>query len=353
MRIAFRADASVVLGSGHVMRCLTLAETLQQQGDEVSFLCREEPGHMAELIRQKGFSCHLLAAGLTPVEDAARCSTVLSAGVDLLLVDHYRLDARWESVMRAHTRALAVIDDQADRCHDCDLLLDQNLFPDMKQRYRGKVPSGCRLLLGPEFALLREEFHRLAALTPERDGRLRRLLLFFGGSDPDDLTGRALAELDGLEPPLCGDVVIGSGNPQLARLRSRCAESRGRWLLHVQTERMAELMAAADLALGAGGSSHWERCRLGLPSLIVTVAANQVPATALLHQRGACHWLGEVTELAGTPFRDTVERYRAEPEALRRMSHAARAIMPTDGGVQKVVAALRALPESIMAEANR
>jgi UDP-2,4-diacetamido-2,4,6-trideoxy-beta-L-altropyranose hydrolase len=353
MRIALRADASVVLGSGHVMRCLTLAETLRQQGDEVRFLCREEPGHMAGLIRRRGFACDLLSTEMTLAEDAAQSSAVLASGVDLLLVDHYRLDDRWESAMRSRAKALAVIDDLADRRHDCDLLLDQNLMPDMEQRYRGRVPIGCRLLLGPEYLLLREEFRRLAALTPERDGRLRRLLLFFGGSDPDDLTGRALDELDSLDPPLHGDVVIGSGNRQLARLRSRCEQSGGRWLLHVQTERMAELMAAADLTLGAGGSSHWERCLLGLPALVVTVAANQVLATRMLDERGACRWLGDVTELSGTPFRDAVSRYRFEPEALCRMSRIARAIVPPGDGVKKVAAALRALPESIMEEATR
>ncbi len=353
IRVALRTDASVVLGSGHVMRCLTLAQSLQQQGDEVLFLCREEQGHIGELIRQRGFACDLLPSGLTQAEDAAYCSALLAAGVDLLLVDHYRLDALWESALQPYTRVLAVIDDLADRSHDCDLLLDQNLLPDMERRYQEKVPAGCRLLLGPEYALLREEFHRLAVLMPERDGRLLRLLLFFGGSDPDDLTGRALGELEDLDPPVCGDVVIGTCNPQRERLELRCAQSCGRWQLHVQTWRMAELMIAADLALGTGGCSHWERCRLGLPAVVATVAANQVATTRLLHQRGACHWLGEAKELAGTPFRDAVIRYRREPDALRRMSCAARTVVPPEDGVLKVVMELRVLLEANLEEAKQ
>lgn len=336
MRVAIRADASVTIGSGHVMRCLTLAEALRREGAEVLFLCREVPGHLGEVIRRRGFD---LAWVEDEGEPAGRLGMAID-GLDLLIVDHYALDREWEQACRSATKAILVIDDLADRPHDCDLLLDQNLLPNLESRYQGLAPEGCRLLLGPAYALLRDEFYAAKATAQERN-QVKRLLIFFGGGDPDNLTGRALRELENLA--VTADVVIGASNPHRRELEALCRENFDRWTLHVQTDRMAELMARADLALGAGGSTHWERCLLGLPALVVTVADNQVEATRMLHDKGACCWLGNAESLLPGAFRQAIVDLKNHPQKLTAMSRAASEIVPHDSGTDRVIEAVNSL----------
>lgn len=330
MRIAIRADASKVIGSGHVMRCLALAEALRRAGGDIVFLCRRLPGHLGKEIRRLGFE---------PIwaEGEGQGEHKLLGGIDLLIVDHYDLDERWERSMRPLARRIMVIDDLADRPHDCDLLLDQNLLPALDTRYQGLVPDGCRLLLGPGYALLRDEFYASAANVRERTG-LAHLLLFFGGGDGENLTARALRELH--DSDFTADVVIGASNPHHDEIAALCRAGGGRYILHVQTERMAELMARADLALGAGGGSHWERCLLGLPALVVTVAENQRETTRLLHEKGACLWLSEAASLSSNAFRQVLDDLSRNPQRLAAMSRAARAIIPKTGGTGRVVEAV-------------
>lgn len=175
---------------------------------------------------------------------------------DWLVVDHYALDARWESALRASTKQIMVIDDIADRQHDCDVLLDQNFYADMQKRYTGKVSAHCQLLLGPRYALLRDEFRKLREQVKPRNGTVKKILVFFGGVDADNYTGRAieaLAEI-GIEG-LYVDVVIGAQHSCREQIKSVCAQHG--FICHVQTDKMAELMAAADLAIGAGGSATY------------------------------------------------------------------------------------------------
>ena len=291
MRISIRVDASSQIGTGHFMRCLTLANELKQRGALIRFVSRHLPEHLRHMLAAKGHEFMLLSSspseaatgdlahaqwlGTSQHADVQDTIRVLSDQVwDWLVVDHYALDAEWESALRQITRNILVIDDLADRQHDCDVLLDQNLYADMDTRYTGKVPAHCRLLLGPNYALLREEFRQLHAQIKLRTGPVKRMLVFFGGVDADNYTGRivkAVANL-GIEG-LHVDVVIGSQHPSREQIEYECVQHS--FTYHVQTDRMAELMAAADLSIGAGGSAIWERCYLGLPTLTICTADNQ------------------------------------------------------------------------------
>ena len=315
------------------MRCAVLAEALRRQGVESIFLCRACPGHLGEWLAARGLAVHLLPADISAAEDAAACAAFLRPGVDFLVVDHYALDQRWERALRGSAQVRMVIDDLANRPHDCEWLLDQNLALHAESRYANLVPTTCTQLLGPTYALLRDEFQAPTPAPRLRDN-VRHLLISFGGSDPDHLTGKALREIENL--PLTADIVIGQANPQLAEIKRQCCASAGRWTLHVQTARMAELMAQADLALGAGGSSHWERCRMGLPALVVAVADNQIQPTQMLAERGACRYLGESRALPEGAWRERVEQLCRAPEALRTMSRAARGIVPAGNGAERV-----------------
>ncbi|MBK7563233.1 MAG: UDP-2,4-diacetamido-2,4,6-trideoxy-beta-L-altropyranose hydrolase [Propionivibrio sp.] len=290
--MAIRVDASAQIGTGHFMRCLTLANALTQCGARIQFISRCLPAYLQEMLTAKGHkfvlldSCsdgalvgdlaHSAWLGTSQHGDAQASIQALSGQRwDWLVVDHYALDVRWETALRQAANNILVIDDIADRQHDCDVLLDQNYYTDMETRYIGKVPAHCRLLLGPHYALLRDEFHQLREQIKPRTGPVRRLLVFFGGVDADNFTGRTIDALSSLGVEgLHVDVVIGAQHPYRKRFESACAAHR--FALHVQTSRMAELMAAADLAIGAGGSATWERCCLGVPTIAVATASNQV-----------------------------------------------------------------------------
>jgi UDP-2,4-diacetamido-2,4,6-trideoxy-beta-L-altropyranose hydrolase len=291
MNIAFRVDASNQIATGHFMRCLTLAGALKQRGAWIRFVSRHMPEHLRGMLVAKGHELKLLNSsskgeisgglphahwlGVTQAQDATDTINALSdQSWDWLVVDHYALDASWESMLRQTARRILVIDDIADRQHDCDALLDQNMYADMNIRYGGKVPSNCQLLLGPRYALLRDEFRQLREQVKPRTMPVKRVLVFFGGVDADNYTAHAVEALAGFgSRDWHVDVVIGAQHPHREQIEAACAEQR--FVCHVQTSRMAELMAAADLAIGTGGSATWERCCLGLPALTVCVADNQ------------------------------------------------------------------------------
>jgi UDP-2,4-diacetamido-2,4,6-trideoxy-beta-L-altropyranose hydrolase len=314
MKVLIRVDSSEKIGSGHVTRCLALAESLRELGAVVLFLSQELPGHVLELVRRSGFavqplSSHAEAAnegeswfsGSAWQADAGACAAMAGAvdgGVDWLIVDHYGIDSRWEEVLRPHVKQIAVIDDLANRAHDCDLLIDTNLQEGGIERYGALVPSHCVRLQGPKYALLRREFARERADLRQRDGRVMRVLVSFGGMDGSNQTGKALEAIASLERlELWTDVVVGATNPHRDVVREFC-EAHPRFQFHDQTDKMAKLMAAADLGIGAGGSTTWERCAMGLPSLVLTVADNQVATTQAMSVAGRLLYLGAQHEVS-------------------------------------------------------
>jgi len=213
--------------------------------------------------------------GVSQEEDARQSLSALGGlRSDWLVVDHYALDSVWERSLRNATSKILVIDDLADRLHDCDVLLDQNLYIDAESRYLGKTPRACKLLLGPRNALLRDEFASARVHAKTRSGAVRRLLVFFGGVDAANLTGLTIQALTkSAIREIAVDVVIGSDHPNQEEIEIACLKAG--FALHVQTSQMAELMTAADLGVGAGGSATWERCCVGLPTMAISIARNQ------------------------------------------------------------------------------
>lgn len=291
MNIAIRVDASLQIGSGHVMRCLTLADALKQHGVQIRFICRSLPDYLKDRLKVQGHELIILKPashelshdnlshshwlGCSQSSDAQASLEVLSDRTwEWLIVDHYALDSRWESTLRQSAQRILVIDDIADRQHDCDILLDQNFYADMGTRYRDKVPSHCRLLLGPRYAMLRDEFCLLREQLKPRKGPVNRILVFFGGVDAGNYTGQTIDVLtDTMRDGLLVDVVVGMQHPFREQIVASCREQG--FTCYVQTSRIAELMATADLAIGAGGSATWERCCLGLPTIAFSTADNQ------------------------------------------------------------------------------
>lgn len=369
MRVAFRTDASINIGTGHVMRCLTLANALLERGCETLFICREHEGNLIDFIRSNGhgvapLSCgqistwenappHATWLGSTLNLDAdSTASALASAGwtseerPDWIVVDHYALDASWESRFHQQGAQLLVIDDLADRDHECDILLDQNLFPDMEQRYRFRVPSQTRVLLGPKFSLLRKEFVNLRKRIKPRAGPISRSLIFFGGADPQGVTLMALDAWERSAPAgAFAEVVVGKSNPYREIIRNRC-ESLDNARFHVQVSNMAELMANADIALGAGGTTTWERCCLGLPAICLSLADNQVAVGEAAAAAGLVYYLGRADKTSTDKMASTLISIAEHPDAVRRMSEACMATVDT-GGTALILEAMGLAPAGL------
>jgi UDP-2,4-diacetamido-2,4,6-trideoxy-beta-L-altropyranose hydrolase len=317
VRIIIRVDASTEIGTGHVMRCLTLAERLRKQDGEVNFVCRELDGHLCDLIAARSFFVHRLPAppsdwrhsedeprhaawlGLPWQEDLAQTFAAIARLPlsDWMVVDHYALDRRWEDACRTRGIKLLAIDDLADRSHSCDILLDHNLVARQAERYSGKIPETCTALLGSAYALLHEDYALLRPRARQREGPIGRVLVSFGGVDNDRLTETTVNALIALNlPHLEADIVISAGSPQFQPVAERVAD-RPNLRLHDRVPSLAPLMLAADLAIGASGITNWERLCLGLPALVVTTAENQRPIAAELSRRGVVQWLGDADEV--------------------------------------------------------
>lgn len=361
MKIAFRTDASLKIGTGHVMRCLTLAERLALQGHECWFVCRDHQGHLGELIASKGYGLTLLPVrtdNVLPLEDAESDDYAFWLGVpwqedadqtldaiatlkpDWLIVDHYALDAKWERTLATAADKIMVIDDLANRSHECVLLLDQNLGG-CASDYDGFLPEDCQRLIGPHYALLRPEFAecREQSLKRRQHPKLKRILVSLGGIDQTNLTGEVLEALVESTLPASTelDIVLGAAAPYLDEVREQAARLPFKATVSVNVKNMAGRMCLADLSIGAAGGTSWERCCLGLPTVLVVLAENQVAGAKALEASGAAITIVD-DEHIGTSLSSALADL-SEPGRLERMSEAAASI--TDGnGVFRAVQAM-------------
>jgi len=317
MKVVFRVDASLEIGTGHVMRCLTLAHMLKKNGANVEFICRQHNGNLIDKIYSNGFIVHELCIskeseidarltyapwlGVTQQTDADDCIDRIKTRIDWLIVDHYSLDYQWQKRMRPCCKKLMVIDDLADRKHQCDILLDQT-FGRKKEDYLELVTEDCQLLLGSQYALLRPEFAEWRGISIERRSRpeLKQLLINMGGIDIDNFTGQVLIELKNCNLPsdLNITIVMGGSAPHLDSVKSMAIELPYKTEVKVDVDNMAEIMANADIAIGAAGSSTWERCCLGLPTIQFVIAKNQLFSAETLAQHNIVKLAKEVKKAA-------------------------------------------------------
>lgn len=323
MNIAFRVDASTRIGTGHFMRCLTLADAIKERGGTSRFLSRNLPDHLCGLLDSRGHTllplgpgdgvadgglAHSAWLGTSQQADARECIKALhDLTCDWLVVDHYALDERWETPLRQRAKNIFVIDDIADRNHDCDLLLDQNLIPNQANRYENKISPGCPKLLGPRYALLQPVYAELHGQAKPRDGPVNRIFVYFGGADVDNLTGRTIEAFFALSrPDIILDLVTSIDSPHATDIRDRIKGSNN-IRLHQNLPSLAPLMMRADLAVGAAGATSWERLCLGLPSLVVTLAENQTPIALELDRQGLACSMGGKNEASVAKIRESLE----------------------------------------------
>jgi len=318
MKVIFRVDASLQIGTGHVMRCLCLAEALRKGGDDVEFICRQHNGSLVNKIRLAGFNVYELELlknskvdnklfhsswlGVTQQKDSYDCIKILKkVKTDWLIVDHYGLDKDWQIELKSYCKKIMVIDDLGDRMHDCNLLLDQN-FGSTQAKYQGLVKKYCKIIAGPNYALLRDEFLQwrdYSLKRREKKLQINTLLVTLGGVDSDNYTEKVLQMLAKCKLVMSTEiqVVMGENSPHLSRVQNQASKMPFRTTVNIGVSNMAELMANADLAIGAAGSTTWERCCLGLPTIQLIISENQRQISEALDKINAIKLLEKLDDI--------------------------------------------------------
>lgn len=339
--ICLRADASPSIGAGHLTRSLTLARELRSRRAGTTLLaCRA--GDHERYVERLPEAVVLIRSGDDAQETIAALTHARLAR-PLVIVDGYRFDATWHRAVRPHAALLVAVDDLADRPFECDLVVDQNLPADDGARYRPLVPPETTVLTGPAHALLRPEFRRLrqALDTRDRGTDVREVVIFFGGGDNREMLKLAVsAAAKGLSSGVTITAIGVGAHEVIDEIRGELA---GREVNAVPaTDRMAEILARADIAIGAGGSHSWERCALGLPAITVALAANQLEVCRAISAVGAARFLGPhesvSVELLASAVRELAE------DSVARTEMAKRAFSLTDGaGAARVADAVEHL----------
>ena len=357
MRIVFRVDASVEIGAGHVFRCATLAQELASRGADICFVSRLMKGHYVDWLRDKGFKVEPLLMrravesnlsvayeswlGAPLAEEISEMTDLLQSSrpIDWLVIDHYAIDQRWQTVLRPFVHKIMIIDDLANRSHDCDLLLDQNLYPLSEIRYLDLIAAGTKTLLGPRYALLRPEFTAYREHPRVRDGLVRRVFIFMGGGDVSRVTNTVLNALSqSRHRDVIIDVVMGVKlNPNYIKLmQSKLPNVK----FHHRVDCIANLMMQADLAIGASGVATWERAAVGLPALTVSTAKNQHAIASNAQRAGLLTWIGSAENITEFEWLGHINEAFCSPERLMRQSEACLAVIDAKGA-QRVADAMQ------------
>ncbi|KAB2952944.1 UDP-2,4-diacetamido-2,4,6-trideoxy-beta-L-altropyranose hydrolase [Heliorestis acidaminivorans] len=362
MYIGIRVDASYEIGSGHVMRCVTLAKAFMLKGAKVLFICRNLQGNMNFYIREQGLEvlelpqaslqiynnidvndsgihCEILST--TQEQDALQtCEIILNnisqVPIDLMIVDHYGLDGIWQKKIRCIAKKVMVIDDLANRKHNCNFLLDQNYYVDIHKRYVGLVDKDSFLMLGPQYALLREEFFEQRNAVSIDDIENKRILVFFGSSDPTNETYKVLSSIQSMNlNDLAIDVIVGKININKNDIKTM-ADSMRNVNYYCQISNMNEVLSNADVAVCASGSFTWERYCLGIPGIIISVADNQKQLARDLTTLEIDTYLGHSNEVTTHLITVAIEEIISNPTSILKARNKAYSIV--DGnGVNRVI----------------
>ncbi|MDC0587006.1 UDP-2,4-diacetamido-2,4,6-trideoxy-beta-L-altropyranose hydrolase [Gammaproteobacteria bacterium] len=360
MKFTFRVDASIKIGSGHLMRCLALASFLRRKGHETFFISRDHVGNMESYLLQKKFKTFLLSSEIGIKMDKARkeithpehyhfleydwkedakdANKVLEKiQTDWLIVDHYALDYRWETLVKENTKKIFVIDDLADRAHASDLLLDQTLGR-RKDDYKSLVPKKSEVITGSKYALLRSEFkkHRKKSINNRDFSKVRSILITMGGVDRNNFTNKILEILNShdFSKDIKVKVIMGKSSPWIGQVKESASKMEYKTDVLTDVENMAELMYKSDLIFGACGSSSWERCCLGIPSINIILEKNQEKIGNALHSLGACVSLSKSSQ-SSVEIKHAIINLLKSPYSRKKMSRIASGV--TDGrGIEHI-----------------
>lgn len=319
MKIAIRADSGIIMGSGHIMRCLTLADELKA---ETIFYCRNLPGNIKDVIETRGYKVVLLSDNLQKA-DIEFLECLKQKELQTLIIDSYETNINLESKAREYVDNIVVIDDIANRRHDCDILLDQNPCPATHARYKNLIPQNSIKLLGLGYALLGKEFSRHCDNnSAPHNNIIKNILIFFGGGDHKNLTQKVIEILISCPnntKDIKFNVIVGASNQNKDRIQSLC-ETNPNFTFHCQVNNMDAMMREADLFIGAGGTTNWERMCIGLPAVLISIAENQEESCRELTKFDVVKYLGTAEDFSGEKLLDTIKWVIENPQWIHNAS---------------------------------
>ena len=328
MNLLFRTDASVAMGTGHAMRCLALAQAWIDSGRRAAFAMAEATPSIQKRLASERCEALAISAKAGDLEDAKQTIALAhQARSEWIVVDGYQFTFEYQSALKAAGYKVLFLDDygHASR-YSADLVLNQNVCA--REALYASREAYTRLLLGPRYALLRREFAQWRGWKREVASTCRRLLVMMGGSDPENLTGRVISALERFHD-LEVTVVVGGSNPHLAELVGHVERSGQKITLEQDVANMPELMATADVAFSAAGSTCWELCLMALPAMLIDVAANQTALAKELDRSGCAVHVGDRT-VSASAIAEVLGRMLGSWELRRLLSQRCRTLV--DGG---------------------
>ena len=292
-----RVDSSPEIGIGHMMRCLTLAQELKNNFDKVIFLTRKDSDDFTETIMENGFKVVLLPTQIIkPPKNIHELNnysdiiknliTTYTRNKNYLLIDHYDIDSAFELSLKNTFEKIFVIDDLANRKHNCDLLIDQNYYRDLNHRYEKLIPNNAITLLGPKYAIIRSEFRSVNKKIIKKNSQVKKILVSFGGSDPTNECKKTLDALCSIENSQFEIIVVaGIYNHKFEQLQ-KLYEKYSSIKIYRHVNDLSRLMLDSDLFIGAGGTTTWERLYMGLPSIVTIISNDQKESIEFLSDMG-------------------------------------------------------------------
>ncbi len=344
----FRVDSSLQIGTGHVVRTLVLAEVLRKKGCSILFITRVDEGNVVSMIREEGYPVEQLpsASPFNEEDDFIETQKIISKQSqkpDWVIVDHYGISITWEKKTRDFSSNILVMDDLENRQHDCDVLLDPNLKKDFHLAYTSLIPARCHKLIGPTFALLKKEFKEERQKLKKNFEGIKNVLVFFGGIDKNFDAKNAIIALKDLSY-LNINIVIGKSNPHLEEIKNY-QKIAPHIKIHFNPPSLSKLMAAADIYVGGGGSVTWERCCLGLPSIVIAVATNQKATAELMAAKEYIYYLGSAESVSSFKIRKTFDDLVMNPQKCESLSIRSSELVDGDGAERVACIVVPALIE--------
>ena len=328
MNVVFRVDSSTVIGSGHVMRCIRIAELLKKRDVMCNFICKNFVGNLSAIIKEKDFNVIMLPSENPEKEhkidwevDSNFTSEILKKmNVDTIIVDHYSLDKKWENKQRQFCKKIMVIDDLDNREHSADILLDQNLFPNMQKRYQNNLNFNCKKFIGLEYAFLDPDFKKEREnIKKKEQNTISKIFIYFGNTGDSNILERVLNIFINNSFKDIELIVLFSGDfNELNRIKKLIKNISFIKLLDRQPN-LAKIISSADLSIGAGGATTWERVYLGIPSAVITVSESQKICSQYLSNIGLIRLIGHHNDITNKELTNFIKKFILEKD-LRFLS---------------------------------
>jgi len=318
-----RADGPFEIGTGHITRCLAIAEELKNSFTKIIFLTKKSTGDLIDVIEKNGFEVKILDTQTKQlIEDKydfnneikiiTTLLTPYKSNLNFLLIDHYGIDINYESPLRKIFKKIFVIDDLANRKHDCDLLIDQNYYKDINKRYLGLVPKNSITLLGPKYVILRSEFHNSQKVKYQKNNLPKKIFVSYGGSDPTNESKKVLDAICSLKNRQFDVTVIaGIHNQNFEKLKKQFAKMKN-IKIFLRVDNFSELLSNSELCFGAGGTTTWERLYLGIPSIVTIISPDQKESVEFLSSLGHIINLGLAKDVTVKTYANAIMNIDSE-----------------------------------------